>query len=59
MSVSCSYECEDRYKKDIDACHHIYELEAVSFTENDILIHCIRNAENKYQSCSKSQESEN
>ena len=53
MSISCTYECENRYKKDIEQCHITYEVETLAFTENDFLINCIRKAEDKYQNCLK------
>jgi len=53
MYISCINECDYEYKFDIKDCHYIYEAETVAFTDNSCLILCIRNAEYKYQDCSK------
>lgn len=53
MSISCAYECEDKYKVDIEDCHYIYEAETVASIDNHCLILCIRDSENKLQNCLK------
>ena len=53
MSISCAYECKDKYKVDIEDCYYLYKAETVAFSDNDSLILCIQNAKNKYQQCLK------
>ena len=53
MLTYCAYECEDRYKIDIEDCHYLFEVEEATFTDNDLLIACIQNAYIKYDNCSK------
>ena len=53
MSISCAYECENKYKIDIEDCHYLFEVETVEFTNNALLIACIQNAYIKYHNCSK------